>query len=116
MIRALATLLALTLPAGAATPFEPCPAITAGWSVGYQGPITTVMYDQYSLFMYVVWGYTEAEAFMNVPVSVMQSMSHTSTPVNIYNSVLVPQYHKTMLSEKDNCPIQFETGAYIWVD
>lgn len=114
------TLLALLFaaPAHAATGFAatPCPRSTIGQSWSYPPPITGVSYDSQDQLLYVIWNYRTAQAFSNVPVSIIYLFSNGNNPVTAYNNAIVPQYHQILLSQKDNCPISWEQGGYIWTD
>lgn len=95
--------------------FVPCPQFTIGWSKQYAGsPITSVMYDSQSQLLYVIWNNTIPSAFSNVPTTVMTGLSSARDPVVYYNSAIYPVYHSLLLAQTNNCPMLFETGAYIW--
>ena len=72
------------------------------------------MYDQNTQLLYVIFGNTVASAYSNVPISIMQTFSTSTNVMNTYNTYVVPRYHSLLLAEKNNCPLLFETGAYIW--
>lgn len=111
MIRALLVALLIGLPSLArAQAATPCPTTTIGWALQWPGPITAALYDQQSQLLYIIWNYTIAQAFSNVPTSVMQSLSNQSNPVNIYNYTIIPGYHQLLLTQKDNCPLQIENA------
>ena len=99
-------------PASGYAPF-PCPRSTTGWTLQFPPPLTSVSYDSSTQLLYVVFNYTTAQAFVSVPVSVMQLFTsfQTQPPSTIYNSTVVPNYHQTLLSEKDNCVMQWEFGG-----
>lgn len=96
--------------------FRPCPYFSAGWSKQFSNsPITSVLYDQQTLLMYVLFG-QNASVFANVPLGVMQGFMNTSNALAYYDSFVVPSYHALLLSQTNNCPLLYETGAYIWTD
>lgn len=118
--RALAVALSLLLggAARAQPPAVPCPFMQAGWSFQYQGPITSVQYDQTRLWLYVVFGGTTVSAFANVPFAVMQAFQNTKDPLGVYNSYVLPSYHAFFLIQTNNCPLELEggSGGYLWTD
>lgn len=120
MMRALTLLVALLVAgtARAVPPAVPCPFMQAGWSFQYQGPITSVQYDQSRLWLYVVFGGTTVSAFANVPFAVMQAFQNTKDPLGVYNSYVLPFYHAFFLIQTNNCPLELEgsSGDYLWTD
>jgi KTSC domain len=112
----LAAFLAALAPAALAQPYVPCPSVSAGWSYQFPPPLTSVQYDQSTLTLYVVFNYTTASAFANVPFTVMQGFGQTASPVTLYTTLVVPYYHALLLQEGNNCPLLFENGAQIWSD
>ncbi len=104
-----------SVPAFAQAAF-PCPKTTIGWALQWPGPITSASYDSQDRLLYIVWNNTQAQAFANVPTGIMVALSYTQTPSYIYYGSLVPAYHQILLSQKDNCPLSFEGGHYIWTD
>lgn len=106
----------------AATPsfsqFRPCPYFSAGWSKQFAGSaITSVLYDQQTLLMYIIFQSVNASVFANVPLGVMQGFMNTQDPVGYYSSFVLPSYHALLLSQTNNCPMLFEDGVtYIWSD
>ena len=94
----------------------PCPKTTIGWALQWPGPITSASYDSQDQLLYIVWGNTRAQAFTKVPTGIMVALSYTQNPSAIYYGSLVPAYHQILLSQKDNCPMSWEGGSYIWTD
>jgi KTSC domain len=117
MMRRLVTFLFLLVAGPALAQFQPCPYVTAGWSKQYSGfAISSVSYDESQLLLYVIFGNTTASAFSNVPLGVMQGFSNTRDPVAYYSSAVLHNFHALLLAQTNNCPLLFETGAYIWSD
>lgn len=115
-MRRLAVLLAF-LASPSLAQYQPCPSVTVGWSKQYSGsPITSVQYSQDQFLLYVIFNNATASAFSNVPLSIMQGFSSTKDPVSFYNSFVLPSYHAILLAQSNNCPLLFETGAFIWSD
>ena len=106
-------------PASGFGPFQ-CPHTTIGWSLQWSGPITSASYDSGNQLLFIVFNYKTVQAFSNVPIGLMQSLSQTQQPIAIYNSSIISGYHQILLSEKDNCPLSWEFGGnpygYIWTD
>ncbi len=50
------------------------------------------------------------QAFINVPYGVMQSLSTTANPQQVYQNTVL-SYRMVLLTEKDNCILQWEFGA-----
>jgi len=117
MLRRAILLLVLVLSGGTsqAAPFFPCPAFTAGWAKSYYNqPISSVMYDMNTQLLYVIFGNTFASAYSNVPTSIMQTFSQSTNVMQTYTTYVIPRYHALLLAETNNCPLLYETGAYIW--
>jgi hypothetical protein len=116
-MRVIAILLLLLIAQPAFAQFQPCPSVTAGWSKQYSGfQITSVQYSQDQFLLYVIFRNTVASAFSNVPLSVMNGFSSTKNPDTYYSSFVLPSYHALLLAQTNNCPLLFETGAFIWSD
>lgn len=98
----------------------PCPQTTIGWALSWPGPLTSAAYDSASGLLFITFYGTRTQAFSNVPLGIMQSLSYTQNPIAIYNSTLIPSYHQILLTEKDHCPLQWEyqgtTQGYLWTD
>ena len=105
----------LAAPAAAVPPAQPCPSISAGWTIPFSGPITSVGYDQTAQMLFVAFGSTMT-MFAGVPIGVMQAFQNTKDPLTLYNSAVVPSYHALFLFQQNNCPLQFESGGYLWSD
>ena len=127
MRRALAALaLLFAAPAAAQTPASgyapfPCPQTTIGWALQWQGPLSSASYDSQSQILFVTFNNGSiVQAFSNVPIGIMQSLSYTKNPSAIYYGSIVPNYHQLLLSEKDHCTMRWEyqglLGGYIWTD
>jgi hypothetical protein len=120
-MRWLALFALLASPAGAVPPAQPCPSISAGWTVQYpnslvaSSPITSVGYDQTDEMLFVAFG-SVMTTFVNVPLGVMQGFQNTRDPLMLYNTIVVPGYHALFLFETNNCPMAFENGGYLWTD
>ena len=120
-MRWLAALILLATPAGAVPPAQPCPMFSAGWTIQYpsplvaSSPITSVGYDQTDEMLFVAFG-SAMTMFVNVPLGVMQGFQNTRDPLALYNSTVVPGYHALILFQTNNCPIEYETGAFLWAD
>lgn len=114
-MRWLALALLLSTPAIAAPPAQPCPSISAGWTIPFSGPITSVGYDQSAKMLDVAFG-SVMTMFANVPLGVMQGFQNTRDPLMLYNTTVVPGYHALFLFETDNCPLRLESGGYLWTD
>jgi hypothetical protein len=101
-----------------AQPYSPCPSITIGWTQPIPGsPITSAQYDSSAQLLYVIFNSTQASAFIGVPVGVMNSFSRAQTQQQaqqVYAGQVLPIYHALLLAQSNNCPLRFETGAYIW--
>lgn len=112
---ALALLLA-SLSAAVAQAF-PCPQISFGWAQTWYGqPIASASYDSVSQLLYVIFTTQQVSAFSNVPFSAWQTFSQAGSPIGFYNCCIQPSYHALLLQNKNNCPLLYETGAYIWTD
>ena len=115
-LAALISLVSLTFAAYAA-PFQPCPYVTSGWSQSWTGfNVTTALYDGNSALLYVIFFTTTATAYSNVPYSVAQGFSSSRNPDMYWQTSVAPSYHALLLAQTNNCPLRFETGAYIWSD
>lgn len=126
--RAATALLALTIPASAQVPPSgyspfPCPQTTIGWALQWpqQAILTSASYDSGTKLLYLgFYNSSIVQAFSNVPIGIMQSLSYTQTPLAIYNGSIVPSYHQILLTEKDHCTLQWESGGqpygFIWTD
>ena len=116
----LLALLGLLPSAAFAQAAFPCPKATIGWALTWPGPLTSASYDSGTSILYIVWYGTIPQAFANVPIGIMQALSYTQQPSQIYYSSIVPNYHQILLSEKDNCPLSWEFGGapqgYIWTN
>ena len=112
----IALLLAVLATPVSAAPFFPCPSFTSGWSIQGPGPITSVMYDQDTQLLYVIFNSTFASAYSNVPISIIQTFSNSNNLMTTYQTYVVPNYHALLLEEKYNCAILNEAGGYIWTD
>jgi hypothetical protein len=118
MTRVLLLVVALVVVAGTALaepPAQPCPSINAGWTIPFSGPITSVGYDQTAQMLDVAFG-SVMTTFANVPLGVMQGFQNTTNPLALYNSLVVPSYHALFLFQQNNCPLQLESGGYLWTD
>jgi hypothetical protein len=116
MVKEIALVLPLLSPvADLHRPAYPCPEFQAGWAIGGSGPITSVMYDETSLLMTIIWHYNFVTVYYPVPRSVMQTFSQSSNFVQTYNSYM-GSYEALLIKEVDNCPVLQENGGYIWVD
>jgi hypothetical protein len=117
MIRALLAFLLLAAPARA-QPAYPCPQISFGWSQQWWNqPISSASYDSVSQLLYVVFSPpSNVSAFSNVPLNVFSTFAQAGNPLSFYSCCVLPRYHALLLSTQNNCPILFETGAYIWTD
>jgi hypothetical protein len=116
-MRWLVALLLLTSSALAEPPAQPCPSISAGWTIPFSGPITSVGYDQTAQMLDVAFG-PVMTTFVNVPLGVMQGFQNTSNANALvyYNSIVVPSYHALFLFQQNNCPMTLESGGYLWTD
>ncbi len=76
-MRWLVALLLLTSSALAEPPAQPCPSISAGWTIPFSGPITSVGYDQTAQMLDVAFG-PVMTTFANVPLGVMQGFQNAS--------------------------------------
>ena len=97
--------------------FTPCPYFQAGWALTFTGsPITSVMYDQVSQQLYVIFNNNFPSAYWPVPISVMQQFSASrNNPMQVYTTYVVPRYEALLLEEIYNCPILLEpSGAYFF--
>ena len=98
----------------------PCPQTTIGWALQWPASavITSASYDSGTQILYIVFNYTNAQAFTNVPIGIIQSLSHTQNPLAIYNGSIGNTYHQALLTEKDNCVFYFEANTqpthYFW--
>jgi hypothetical protein len=101
-----AALIGLAAPARAQQ--QVCPLVTVGWSIPYQGQITSVLYDYQATLLYVIFAPNIAHAFSNVPLSVMQAFSMTTNPIPYYNGYVQPSFHELSLANQTNCPLFFE--------
>lgn len=115
-MRWFAALLLALFPSAALAQFVPCPSITIGWAVSGPPPVTSVTYSQQDQVLYVVFNNTQASAFSGVPTSIMQIFSQSKNYYQTYLSYVQPVYHALLLQEKNNCPLLYENGAYIWTD
>ena len=92
----------------------PCPTFQAGWGKQWPAPgITAVTYDETSLLMYIIWNYTFASAYSQVPLSIMQTFSSSKNPSQTYNTLVANRFSSLLLQEKNNCPILVENGRFI---
>ena len=116
-MRWLVALLLLTSSALAEPPAQPCPSISAGWTIPFSGPITSVGYYQTAQMLDVAFG-PVMTTFANVPLGVMQGFQNTSNANALvyYNSIVVPSYHALFLFQQNNCPMALESGGYLWTD
>jgi len=91
----------------------PCPKSTIGWALQWpaSASITSASYDSGTKLLYIVFNYTIAQAFNNVPIGIMQSLSYTQNPLAIYNTTLTSAYQQILLTQKDNCPLSWEFGG-----
>jgi hypothetical protein len=110
----IAALLMLAFRCEAAQPFQPCPYFTSGWAVQGPPPITSIGYDQDTQLLYVIFNYSQGTAYSNVPISIIQTLSRSSSLYATWRVAVQNVYHPLLLSETYNCPITQENGAYIW--
>ncbi len=115
-LAAFLVLLGLAASARAAAPFRPCPYVSAGWSLQFSGPITSVQYDQSYPLLYVIFNNVTASVFVGVPLGVMTAFQQSGNPSMVYKNYVLPSYHALLLAQIDNCPLFFENGAPIWSD
>jgi hypothetical protein len=101
----------------------PCPYITFGWALQWPASavITSASYDSGTQLLYLVFNTNQAQAFTNVPIGIIQSLTNTQNPLQMYNSIINPTYHQALLTEKDNCPIHYQIddtpqgqAGYFW--
>ena len=101
----------------------PCPYITFGWALQWPASavITSASYDSGTQLLYLVFNYTNAQAFTNVPIGIIQSLTNTHNPLQMYNSIISTTYHQALLTQKDNCPLHWQTDdtpqgqdGYLW--
>jgi hypothetical protein len=104
---------ALLLFATPAQAFQPCPHVGSGWAISYAAPITSITYDQYASFMYVIWASTFPTAYVGMPVAIMSSISRIADPVLAYNQYIKDRYPSLFLQEENDCPVLNENGEYI---
>jgi KTSC domain len=102
-------------------PFTPCPYFVAGWAITFSPtpaqPISTVMYDQNTQLLYVIFNNNFPSAYYPVPISIIQTFSQSrNNPMQIYQSYVVPRYEALFLEEVYNCPILNENGVYIYTN
>ena len=90
----------------------PCPGFSSGWALSGPGPITAVLYDQYTSQMYIVWNNSEPALYQPVPISVMQTFSQSKNWVQTFNTYIVPSYSPLLLQEKNNCPVLQEVSFF----
>jgi hypothetical protein len=120
LILALLTFSAPAQAQGTGRAAFPCPQTTIGWALQWpaSATITSASYDSDTQLLYIVFNYTIAQAFSNVPIGMITSLSYTQAPLPIYNSSIAPYYHQILLTEKDNCTLQWEFGGqpygYLW--
>lgn len=114
----LAAIFILLVATPSSAQFRPCPYFSAGWSKQFSGSaITSVLYDQQTLLMYIIFQSVNASVFANVPLGVMQGFMNTQDPVGYYSGFVLPSYHALLLSQTNNCPMLFEDGVtYVWTD
>ena len=92
--------------------------MTIGWALQWPPPLTSASYDSGTALLYIVFNYTQVQAFSNVPIGIMQGLSYTQNPLAIYNGSIVPSFHQLLLTEKVACPLQWESNGqpygYFW--
>ena len=64
----LAILLAMTVTAARAGAPGPCPSFHAGWALSGSGPITGILWDQFTQQMYVLWTNTPVTETLYCPI------------------------------------------------
>lgn len=122
-MRALVLLFLLTPLTAQAQAFV-CPFVTIGWAKQWSGKqISSASYDSALQLLYVVFPTATVDgkpvsnyvsAFSGVPTSVMTGFSSTPDPMSYYLSAVQPRYHSLLLAQSNNCPVLYETGAYLW--
>ena len=115
MLRAFAFLL-LSGAAANAQSF-PCPHISFGWAKNWPtgSPITSASYDTAAKTLYFTFAYTIPEAYALVPTTIMQTLSNTNSPYQIYVAVQ-SQYNQILLTQKQNCPVLQQNGQYVYTN
>jgi hypothetical protein len=92
-----------------------CPFVTIGWSQSwYNQPILSANYDSGTQLLFIVFSTQFVTAFSNVPTSIMTALSQAPNPMLYYSTIIYPTFHPLVLAQVDNCPLRYETGAYIW--
>lgn len=95
----------------------PCPSFHAGWALSGPGPITGILWDQYTQQMYFIWNNSFVSDYWPVAnSSVMQTFSQSKNWVQTFNTLIAPRYEAILLQEANNCPVLQESGGFIWVD
>lgn len=82
------TLLALLLclvsvAARAAPPAYPCPSFHAGVALTGPGPITNVMWDQYTQQLYIIWINTQVSTLVTCPLADQNGAQVLATETNL---------------------------------
>lgn len=98
----------------------PCPSFHAGWALSGPGPITNIMWDQYTQQMYFIWNTglppntTTVTDYYPVPnSSVMQTFSQSKNWVQTFGYLIAPSYHAILLQEVNNCPVLQENWSFV---
>ena len=114
MVRRLILILLMLAPVSARAQGYTCPFVTIGWSQTWPGQqLSSASYDSALQLLYVVFNGL-VYAYSNVPTSVITSLTYATNPTQTYQLLVVGTYHSILLAQVNNCPIQYETGAYLW--
>lgn len=109
----------LTTAAHAGNP-GPCPSFHAGWALSGPGPITNILWDQFTQQMYFIWqggqplNTTTVSDYYPVPnSSVMQTFSQSKNWVQTFDYLIKPTYRAILLQEQNNCPVLQDSYSFV---
>lgn len=98
----------------------PCPSFHAGWSLSGPGPITGILWDQFTQQMYFIWNTglppnttTVTDYYPVADSSVMQSFSQSKNWVQTFGYLIAPRYEAMLLQEVNNCPVLQDSFSFI---
>lgn len=98
----------------------PCPSFHAGWSLSGPGPITGILWDQFTQQMYFIWNTglppnttTVTDYYPVADSSVMQSFSQSKNWVQTFGYLIASRYEAVLLQEVNNCPVLQDSFSFI---
>lgn len=122
MIRVLALLIGLTVPALAQN--TQCPGSNQSWSNQLPAPMAFMVYDLTGLpgvplgFLTVVQqGGKNArmDTYIGVPQTIAQQFPISANPLQFYQTRIAPVYHELLLLSGSDCPLQLQaSGGALW--